>query len=85
MATENGRGAPRIHGELLTLTLLVSERAVSRSMPEEPTPREAVERWKAFLRNRRQVLAAIDSFTVPTVSHRLANSPHGAITPPFRL
>jgi putative transposase len=67
MATENGWGAPRIHAELLKLGFLVSERTVSRYMPTEPTPAEAVDQWKAFLRNHRQVLAAMDFFTVPTV------------------
>ena len=67
MATENGWGAPRIHAELLKLGLLVSERTVSRCMPKEPAPREALKRWKVFLRNHREVLAAMDFFTVPTV------------------
>jgi len=68
MATENSWGAPRIHAELLKLGFLVSERTVSRNLPTEPAPRDAVERWKAFLRNHREVLAAMDFFTVPTVT-----------------
>jgi len=68
MATKNSWGAPRIHAELLKLGFLVSERTVSRNLPTEPAPRDAVERWKAFLRNHREVLAAMDFFTVPTVT-----------------
>jgi transposase InsO family protein len=68
MATENGWGAPRIHAELLKLGFLVSERTVSRYMPTESAGPDVVERWRAFLRNHREVLAAMDFFTVPTVT-----------------
>jgi putative transposase len=67
MATENSWGAPRIHGELLKLGLPVSERTVSRYMPKHLAPQEAVEQWKAFLRNHREILAAMDFFTTPTL------------------
>ena len=46
----------------------VSERAVSRYMPKRPVEPDAVERWKIFLRNHRHAVAAIDFFTVPTVT-----------------
>jgi hypothetical protein len=40
MAKENGLwGAPRIHGELLKLGFTVSERTVSRYLPDRPTRR----------------------------------------------
>jgi len=39
MATENRRGAPRIHGELLTRGLRVSERTVARYVRVFPAPR----------------------------------------------
>ena len=36
MALQNGWGAPRIHGELLKLGLVVSEATVSRYLPRRP-------------------------------------------------
>jgi len=71
MATENRWGAPRIHAELLKLGLLVSERTVSRYMPKKPAGPDAVQRWKLFLDSHRDVLAAMDFFTVPTVTFRV--------------
>jgi putative transposase len=71
MVMENQWGAPRIHGELLKLGFHVSERTVSRYVracrPKQPPGTS----WKAFLRNHRDVLAAMDFFTVPTVTFRL--------------
>ena len=37
MARENGWGAPRIHGELLKLGLVIDERTVSRYLPRSST------------------------------------------------
>ena len=71
MATENGWRAPRIHAELLKLGFEVSERTVSRYLPKEPVAPSAVEQWKVFLRNHREVLAGMDFFTVPTASFRV--------------
>ncbi len=71
MATENCWGAPRIHAELLKLGFLVSERTVSRYMPKKPAGPDAVQRWKRFLDNHRDVLVAMDFFTVPTVTFRV--------------
>lgn len=71
MATENGWRAPRVHAELLKLGLTVSERTVSRYLPKSPVDPSAIERWKTFLRNHRDVLAAMDFFTVPTASFRV--------------
>jgi hypothetical protein len=64
MAAENGWGAPRIHGELLKLGLVVSERTVSRYMPKRPPSPDTLRRWVAFLRNHKEGIAAIDFFTV---------------------
>ena len=61
-------GAPRIHGELLKLGFDVSERTVLRYMPRRPTDPDAVERWKAFLRNHAAEIAAMDFFAVPTAT-----------------
>ena len=72
MTNENPTwGAPRVHGELLMLGLDVSERAVSRMMPRRPSDPEARQRWRNFLRNHREVLAAMDFFTVPTATFRV--------------
>ncbi len=59
-------GAPRIHGELLMLGLDVSERTISRWMRRAPRDPERAKCWFAFLRNHREVIAAMDFFTVPT-------------------
>jgi hypothetical protein len=72
MAAENGTwGAPRIHGELLKLGVAVSERTVSRYLQDQPRNRTSRRSWLAFLRNHREAIAAMDLFTVPTVSGRL--------------
>ncbi len=71
MAAENDWGAPRIHGELLKLGFEVSERTISRYLPRKPTPPDAVKRWVAFLRNHKDVIAAMDFFVVPTATMRV--------------
>ena len=72
MATENPTwGAPRIHGEIQKIGLEVSERTVSRYMPRRPVDPEARQRWQTFLRNHREVIAAIDFFAVPTATFRV--------------
>ena len=64
-------GAPRIHGELLTLGFDVSERTISRWMRRAPRDPEPAKRWLAFLHNHREAIAAMDFFTVPTITFRL--------------
>ena len=72
MAAENPTwGAPRIHGEIQKLGLEVSERTVSRCMPRRPVDPEARQRWRTFLSNHGEVIAAIDFFTVPTATFRV--------------
>jgi len=73
MAAENPTwGAPRIHGEILMLGLDVSERTVSRLMPRRRiVDPDARQRWRTLLRNHREGIAAIDFFTVPTVTFRV--------------
>ena len=61
-------GAPRIHGELKMLGFDVSERTVLRWMREAPRNPEPAKRWAAFLSNHREALAAMDFFTVPTLT-----------------
>jgi hypothetical protein len=67
----HGWGAPRIHGELLKLGFDVSEATVSRYMPRRPVEPDQVARWIAFLRNHKDAIAAMDFFTVPTLSLRV--------------
>jgi hypothetical protein len=72
MASENPTWrAPRIHGELLKLGFVVSERTVSRYLPRRPDRPHAAGEWRTFLRNHREVLAAMDFFTVPTAAFRI--------------
>jgi transposase InsO family protein len=69
MVAENRTwGAPRIHGELLMLGFEVSERTISRWMKRAPRDPEPAKRWLAFLHNHREAIAAMDFFTVPTIS-----------------
>src|SRR6202521_1118548 len=69
MVVENPTwGAPRIHGELLMLGFDVSERTISRWMPRAPRDPEPAKRWLSFLRNHREAIAAMDFFTVPTIT-----------------
>ena len=69
MVTENSTwGAPRIHGELLMLGFDVSERTISRWMRRASSNPQAAKRWLAFLRNHGEVIAAMDFFTVSTIT-----------------
>src|SRR5271167_135411 len=69
MVAENPTwGAPRIHGELLMLGFDVSERTVCRWMRRAPRDPEPAKRWLASLRNHREAIAAMDFFTVPTIT-----------------
>ena len=69
MVSENPTwGAPRIHGELKMLGFDISERTVQRWMRKAPRDPEPARRWAAFLRIHRKAIAAMDFFTVPTLS-----------------
>ena len=69
MVAENPTwGAPRIHGELMKLGFDLSERTVSRWVRRAPRNPELTRRWKAFLQNHREAIAAMDFFTVPTIT-----------------
>ena len=65
-------GAPRIHGELLQLGFKIAEPTVSRYLqrlrryPDEGKAKQ----WLAFLNNHREVIAAFDFFTVPSLTFR---------------
>ena len=53
------------------LSIEVSERTVSRFMPRRPADPEARQRWRTFLANHRELIAAMDFFTVTTVTFRV--------------
>jgi putative transposase len=72
MMKENSTwGAPRIHGELLKLGFEVSERTASRYIRRLSPPEQTRKLWAAFLRNHREVITAINFFTVPTLHFRI--------------
>jgi putative transposase len=72
LAQENSTwGAPRIHGELLKLGFSVSERTVARYLRGIRWRGDPGERSLTFLANHREMIAALDFFTVPTVTFKL--------------
>jgi transposase InsO family protein len=69
MVAENRTwGAPRIHGELKMLGFDISEATVLRWMRKAPRDHEPAKRWTTFLDNHREAIAAMDFFTVPTLT-----------------
>ena len=64
-------GAPRIHGELLKLGFQISERTVSRYIRRFTPSDQKRKLWATFLLNHRDVITAIDFFTVPTLTFRV--------------
>ena len=69
MVAENPTsGAPRIHGELRVLGFDLSERTISRWMKRSPRGPDQAKCWLIFLRNHREAIAAMDFFTVPTIT-----------------
>src|SRR5882672_7874787 len=62
-------GAPRIHGELLKLGIVVSQATVGRYMPWRPKVPSPT--WRSFLRNHMHNMAAVDMFVVATATFRL--------------
>jgi transposase InsO family protein len=71
MATANPLWrAPRIHGELKMLGIMISERTVSRILKSvrRPPPSQT---WKTFLRNHLGQIVSVDFFTVPTIRLRV--------------
>ena len=72
LAQENqGWGAPKIHGELQKLGFVVSERSVARYLRRIRRRGDPAKSWLTFLQNHREVIAAFDFFTVPTVTFQL--------------
>jgi len=64
-------GAPRIHGELQKLGFAVCERTVARYLRRIQRRGDTGKRWEASLRNHREVIVALDLFTVPTATFRV--------------
>ena len=62
-------GAPRIHGELLKLSIEVSEATVSKYLARLPKPPSQT--WRTFLGNHAKALASIDFFVLPTATFQL--------------
>src|SRR6266404_4025639 len=62
-------GAPCIHGELLKLGIAVAQSTVARYLPRPRKPPSQT--WRTFLTNHLAQTAAIDFFTVPTVTFRV--------------
>jgi len=60
--------APHIHGELLKLGFELSETTVSRCLRRLPRTPDSAKHWLTFLRNHREAIAAMDFFTVPTLT-----------------
>jgi len=74
MKSENPSwGAPRIHGDLLNVGFEVSEPTVSRYLQRlmRQPDQSKVQRWLAYLQNHHEGIAALDFFTVPTLSFGL--------------
>ncbi len=62
-------GAPRIHGELLKLGIVIAQSTVAKYMGRRQHPPS--QGWKTFLRNHAPEIAAVDLFVVPTIGFKL--------------
>jgi hypothetical protein len=72
LAQENpGWGAPKIHGELLKLGFDLCERTVARYLRRVRRRGDPAKNWLTFLENHREVIVALDFFTVPTITFQL--------------
>ena len=70
MSRENPTwGAPRIQSELALLGHNVAESTVAKYMVHQPKPPS--QNWRTFLENHVGQIAAIDFFTVPTITFRV--------------
>ena len=64
-------GAPKIHGELQKPGFTIAERSVARYLHGIVHRGDSKRKWLAFLQNHREIIAAMDFFTVPTVTFRV--------------
>jgi transposase InsO family protein len=62
-------GAPRIQSELALLGHKVAESTVDKYMIRQPKPPS--QNWRTFLKNHVGQIAAVDFFTVPTITFRV--------------
>jgi hypothetical protein len=62
-------GAPRIHGELLKLSMDVGQSTVAKYMAKRRRPPS--QGWRTFVHNHADAIASIDMFVVPTISFGL--------------
>ena len=70
MGRENSLwGAPRIQSEMQLLGYTVAESTVARYM--DRTSKPPSQTWHTFLRNHADQIAAVDFFTVPTITFRV--------------
>ena len=70
-ANENGWRARKVQAELGKLGFSVSLATVSRYRPKRNPDHRQRQRWKTFLRNHKDGIAAMDFIVVPTVRFRL--------------
>jgi len=70
-ANENGWRARKVRAELQKLGISVGLATVSRYLPRRGPDRDQRQRWKTFLRNHKDGIAAMDFIVVPTVQFRL--------------
>jgi hypothetical protein len=72
LAKENPSwGAPKIHGELQKLGLVICERSVARYLRSVRRRGDPNKSWLTFLNNHREAIVALDFFTVPSVRFQL--------------
>ena len=62
-------GAPRIHGELLKLAIVVAASTVAKDLAKRP--RRPGQRWATFLRNHADGIGAVDRFVGSTIGLKL--------------
>jgi hypothetical protein len=70
-ANENGWRARKVRAELAKLGITVGLATVSRYLPKRGPDHAQRQRWKAFLRNQKHGIAAMDFLVVPTARFRL--------------
>ena len=64
----HGGSSAHSRSELLKLGFDLSEPTVSRWLRRAPRTPDPAQRWLTFLRNHREAIAAMDFFTVPTLT-----------------
>ena len=75
--------APKIHGELQKLGVMLSERTVARYLSRTQRRGDARKKWLAFLHNHCKAIVAFDFFTVPMAAAAAANPSFGRSVLPW--